>query len=129
MAGAEQKLFSVLLVSTQTPGPEGATQVLKPGAAPRDALRAALKNSGAQVELLADGSLVATVMPERGTATDQAAVAARSALSFKEHWPEARWCSSPAWGSSTSACRWATPWIAPASCCATWAGRRAPARW
>ncbi|EPX58117.1 serine/threonine protein kinase [Cystobacter fuscus DSM 2262] len=89
MAGAEQKLFSVLLVSTQTPGPEGATQVLKPGAAPRDALRAALKNSGAQVELLADGSLVATVMPERGTATDQAAVAARSALSFKEHWPEA----------------------------------------
>ena len=41
------------------------------------------------MELLANGTLVATLVPERGTATDQAALAARCALTFKERWPEA----------------------------------------
>ncbi|MET0401779.1 MAG: protein kinase [Cystobacter sp.] len=87
VAGAEQKLFSVLLASP--PSRKRVSHEEGPDMGSRDSLRTALSNSGAQVALLADGSLVATVLPERGTATDQAAVAARSALSLKEQWPEA----------------------------------------
>ncbi|WNG59626.1 protein kinase [Archangium gephyra] len=89
MAGAEQKLVSVLLVSPRATVLEEETADWDQGLALRDALRAEVSPHGAQVELLADGSLVATLMPERGTATDQAALAARCALSFKERWPEA----------------------------------------
>jgi hypothetical protein len=38
--------------------------------------------------LLADSSLLATFLLERGTAADQAALAAHCALSIKERWPE-----------------------------------------
>ncbi|QRK06469.1 protein kinase [Archangium violaceum] len=88
MEGGEQKLVSVLLVSLL-----GVTQEetvnWEQGLALRDSLRTEFFPHGAQVELLADGSLVATLVLEHGTATDQAVLAARFALTFKERWPEA----------------------------------------
>ncbi|WP_257458620.1 serine/threonine-protein kinase [Archangium lipolyticum] len=89
LAGAEQQLVSVLLVSLLgvRPGEQGPME--RAWASSLDALRVALAPHGARVELLADGSLVATLVPERGSATDQAALAARCALTFKERWPEA----------------------------------------
>jgi tetratricopeptide (TPR) repeat protein len=84
---ASQQLVTILLAAPPTqmdPRPE----VLEPRRAMRDELRALLSSQRAQVELLADGSLVATLMPGRGTATDQAALAARCALLVKERWPE-----------------------------------------
>jgi hypothetical protein len=88
LEGAEQQLVSVLLVSIPKPLEGEHVVDASRGAALRDALRAELSPHGGRVELLADGSLVATLMPERGTATDQAALAARCALTFKERWPE-----------------------------------------
>ncbi|OJT17202.1 hypothetical protein BO221_46630 [Archangium sp. Cb G35] len=86
---AEQTLVSVLLVSLDARSREE-TADWDQGLALRDSLRTELASfRGAQVELLADGSLVATVVLERGTATDQAALAARCALTLKERWPEA----------------------------------------
>jgi hypothetical protein len=75
LTGTRQQLVSVVLVS----------QV--PAAAQGAALETTF--SGVQLEPLADGSLVATLIPEHGAATDQAALAARCALALKEHWPEA----------------------------------------
>jgi hypothetical protein len=89
LEGAEQQLASVLLMSLQAPGLEETLVDPGRGLEVRDALRAELSAHGVRVELLADGSLVATLVPERGTATDQAALAARCALTFKERWPEA----------------------------------------
>ncbi|WNG18363.1 protein kinase [Cystobacter fuscus] len=86
---AEQSLISVLLVSLEANSQEETTD-WNQGLARRDSLRTDLAPlSGAQVELLADGSLVATLVAERGSATDQAALAARCALTLKERWPEA----------------------------------------
>jgi len=81
LAGGEQQLVSVLLVSPPAVGsvPRGELH---------EALRAMLVPQGGRVERLADGSLVATLLPVRGTATDQAALAARCALTLKERWPE-----------------------------------------
>ncbi len=87
--GVAQQLVSVLLVSSSTGSRQDETADWTQDLAVRDSLRASLVPYGAQVELLADGSLVATLVPERGTATDQAALAARCALLFKERWPEA----------------------------------------
>jgi hypothetical protein len=88
-AEAGQTLVSVLLVSLHA-GAREETADWNQGLALRDSLRTDLSPlRGAQVELLADGSLVATLVPERGTATDQAALAARYALTLKERWPEA----------------------------------------
>ena len=53
------------------------------------ARRARSPAQGAHVEMLADGSLVATLLDARGTATDQAARAARCALLIQARWPEA----------------------------------------
>jgi hypothetical protein len=55
------------------------------------ALRTSLLVLGVHAEQLADGSLVATVMSsvEQSAATDQAVLAARSALIIHEHWPQA----------------------------------------
>jgi hypothetical protein len=89
LAGAEQKLVSVLLVSFGVAAMGEETLDWDRGVALRDSLRTALSPHGGRVELLADGSLVATLVPERGTATDQAALAARCALTFQERWPEA----------------------------------------
>jgi tetratricopeptide (TPR) repeat protein len=89
LAGAEQQLVSVLLVSLRSETLHEQEEAANRGLLLRDALRTELVPYGAQVELLADGSLVATLHPERGTATDLAALAARCALLFKERWPEA----------------------------------------
>ncbi len=43
---------------------------------------------GAKASLLADGSLLATFVLERGAATDLAALSAGCALTVKERWPE-----------------------------------------
>jgi tetratricopeptide (TPR) repeat protein len=90
MTTAEQQLVSVLLVSPPPAmaGGESGKEEAR-GLMQRDSLRTVLAPYGAQVELLADGTLVATLVPERGTATDQATLAARCALILKERWPEA----------------------------------------
>jgi hypothetical protein len=89
LMGTEQKLVSVLLVSLQAMARVEETADWNQGVSLRDSLRTELSPHGGQVELLADGSLVATLVPERGTATDQVVLAARCALTFKERWPEA----------------------------------------
>ncbi|MGZ3459278.1 MAG: protein kinase domain-containing protein, partial [Archangium sp.] len=89
LKGVEQHLVSVLLMSLLPMSSSEETGDWSQGLALRDSLRTALVTHGGRVELLADGSLVATLLPERGTATDQAALAARCALTFKERWPEA----------------------------------------
>jgi serine/threonine protein kinase/tetratricopeptide (TPR) repeat protein len=84
---ATQQLVTILLAA-----PPARVQLepaeLEPRRSLRDSLRAVLTAHRAQVELMADGSLVATLMAGRGTPTDQAALAARCALSVKERWPE-----------------------------------------
>jgi tetratricopeptide (TPR) repeat protein len=99
LAGPEQRLVSVLLV--RPPGAEvveepGRKQliaqeptVMSPRASLLEHLHTTFSRHGAQVMTLADGSLLITLMPERGTATDQVVLAARCALSVKERWPEA----------------------------------------
>jgi tetratricopeptide (TPR) repeat protein len=98
MAGAEQKLVSVLLVRPrkaaveEAPPPEpmlAGPTVVSPRAALLEHLRMTFSTHGAQVALLADDSLLVTLVPEQGVATDQAALAARCALSIKERWPTA----------------------------------------
>jgi hypothetical protein len=89
LMGTEQKLVSVLLVSLQAMTLVEETADWDQGVALRDSLRKDLSPYGAQVELLADGSLVATLVPERGTAMDLVVLAARCALTFKDRWPEA----------------------------------------
>jgi hypothetical protein len=88
-AEAEPRLISILRVVMP-----GATvrPVLDPAREPalREGMHSVLSSSGAQVEVLADGSLLAALVLERGMATDQAALAARSALNLRERWPEAR---------------------------------------
>jgi serine/threonine protein kinase len=84
---ATQQLVSILLAAPPARA-ELTPEVLEPRRAMRDSLRTWLSPHRAQVELMADGSLVATLLAGRGTATDQAALAARCALSVKERWPE-----------------------------------------
>ncbi|WNG41888.1 protein kinase [Archangium violaceum] len=88
-AEAEQQFVSVLLVSFPVPATRAQEEERARGHALRDSMQTALAPYGARVELLADGSLVVTLVPERGAATDQAALAARCALILKERWPEA----------------------------------------
>ncbi len=86
--GGEQQLVSVLLAAPRgTPAPsagQGDTwQSL------RETLRHLLSPHGAQVELLADGALVVTLVATHGSATDPAALAARCALLLQERSPDA----------------------------------------
>lgn len=53
----------------------------------RARLLSAVRALGARAEFLMDGALVATP-PQTGSATDQAAMAARAALLIKDRWPE-----------------------------------------
>ncbi|HEX8701146.1 MAG TPA: serine/threonine-protein kinase, partial [Myxococcaceae bacterium] len=93
MQNAEQQLVSVLLATSVTCTSEGSTlgmeefdQVHKQLAP----LLQELHTRGAKASLLADGSLLATFLLERGAATDQAALAAVCSLSVKERWPDSR---------------------------------------
>jgi tetratricopeptide (TPR) repeat protein len=82
LSGAEQHLVSVLLAAPPTQAREA-----HPPESVRDALRSLLSSHGVQVELLADGSLVATLAATQGS--DPAPLAARCALFLRERWPEA----------------------------------------
>ncbi len=88
----EQVLFSLVVAAgpksetpTEFPPPTTATPL---GAERRTALLAAVRELGARAEFLMDGALVVT-LPQTGSATDQAAMAARVALMIKDRWPEA----------------------------------------
>ncbi|XXF80158.1 protein kinase [Myxococcaceae bacterium GXIMD 01537] len=89
LTGSEQHLVSVLLAA-----PRGTReQALGPRSqdsrwALRDTLRTLLAPHGAQVELLADGSLMVALKATHGSATDPATLAARCALLVQERWPE-----------------------------------------
>jgi tetratricopeptide (TPR) repeat protein len=88
LAHAEQHLVSVLLASPRA----GATLDPSGHSAQREllgTLRSLLVPHGAQVELLTDGSLVATVAATHGSSTDPATLVARCALLLQERWPEA----------------------------------------
>jgi hypothetical protein len=87
---SEQVLFSVVMAAAATAdGAEAATlrdgeQTLGPER--RQRLQEALRALGVSPDYLASGALVVTV-PQIGSATDQVALAARTALLIKEHWP------------------------------------------
>ncbi|WP_375766223.1 protein kinase [Archangium gephyra] len=89
LARTEQQLVSILLAALPGPALDGDTVDLTALGSLRDSLRALLVPQGAVVEVLADGSLGIAFPPGHGTATDQATLAARCALSLKERWPEA----------------------------------------
>jgi serine/threonine protein kinase/tetratricopeptide (TPR) repeat protein len=87
LTNAEQHLVSVLLASPRTALSEASTlglEVVKQAQWDQELLRRELETHGARAELLADGSLLATFLLERGTATDLATLAAHCALSVKE---------------------------------------------
>ncbi|HLL01700.1 MAG TPA: protein kinase [Myxococcaceae bacterium] len=93
LPNAEQHLVSVLLATPLVPPVQALTSTLT--AAGEDSerpllesLRQWLQAHGARAAVLADGSLLATFVLERGTATDQAALAAQCALFTRERWPE-----------------------------------------
>ena len=91
LAGAEHQLVSVLLATPQVLWGETITVNPEENEQERNKLelwRRQLESSGARAVLMADSSLLATFLLERGTATDQAALAAHCALSIKERWPE-----------------------------------------
>ncbi len=89
--GPEQRLVAVVLASVPvTVHAEtlvaSESQALRQGI---EALRVDLGPMGADVHLLADGSIVVTLSPSRREATDLAALAARGALLIRERWPDA----------------------------------------
>lgn len=94
LLGMEQQLVSVIVATPPVPLMAAPTLTLaeEPSQNPQliDSLLAELEAHGARSLQLADGSLLATFLPEQGVATDQAALAARSALYLKKCWPEAR---------------------------------------
>jgi len=90
---AEQLLFSVVISATGAALPRGADEgvfaatVRRQTSRENEELRATLSTLGAKVEWLADGSIVATVV-QAGSATDQAAQAARCALLMRKRLPK-----------------------------------------
>ncbi|WP_224366033.1 serine/threonine-protein kinase [Hyalangium versicolor] len=88
---AEQHLVSVLLATPYGAAADDPTlnaDDAKHARRRQGPLLQELRANGAQATLLADGSLMATFLLERGTATDQAALAAHCALTVKEQWPD-----------------------------------------
>ncbi len=91
LASAEQHLVSVLLATSRRSSGDGfPAQVLSAEQASENIrhVRQELEAQGARTALLADGSLLATFLLDRGTATDLANLAARCALSIKERLPD-----------------------------------------
>jgi serine/threonine protein kinase len=87
-SNTEQQLVSVLLATPPASTADESTVDLALGDTWGGAWSRVLEPFGVRGTLLAGGSLVATLLPSQGTATDQAALAARCALSLKERWPE-----------------------------------------
>ncbi|MBN1210526.1 MAG: protein kinase [Myxococcaceae bacterium] len=91
LSHAEQHLVSMLLATPHVSSADAPTLGAEDAEQARQRLSPllqALRTNGAQARLLADGSLLATFLLERGTATDQAEVAAHCALFVKEQWPD-----------------------------------------
>jgi len=96
LTGAEQRLVSVLLVVPPQEKGEACleqTLTLDPAAgslrgALLEHLHKSIPGQGGRVVMLADGSLLLTLLPERDTASDQVLLAARCALSIQERWPQ-----------------------------------------
>jgi len=90
-ADTEQHLVSVLVATSE--GRSGELTASDAGSgtlvAEVQGIARALMVYGARAEMLLNGSLVATLVDARGTATDQAAQAARCALLIKARWPKA----------------------------------------
>jgi serine/threonine protein kinase/tetratricopeptide (TPR) repeat protein len=89
----EQQLVSVLLATPESASREGITPTVEQEEGPRirerlEPLLQELRARGAKAELLANDSLLATFLLERGTAADQAALAGHCALLVQERWPE-----------------------------------------
>lgn len=83
-SGAIDQVFvSVVLATLPARGPEDRR------ARPVDALRSAIHRFGCPIEQLADGSILATVLP-RASAADQVRIAALCALYLREQLPDAR---------------------------------------
>jgi hypothetical protein len=90
-AEREQGLFSLVVASPPLPAGSDATvpdEEYGTDAERRSDLGSALSAMGLSPELIANGSLVVKVTGA-GSATDQAALAARAALAVKERWPAA----------------------------------------
>jgi tetratricopeptide (TPR) repeat protein len=91
-AELEQQLVSVLLATPEPPSGESTTRTMEEGGSQvrkrLEPLLEELRARGAKAALLANGSLLATFLLERGTATDQAALAGHCALLVQERWPE-----------------------------------------
>jgi tetratricopeptide (TPR) repeat protein len=90
---AEQQLVSVLLATPELPSKEALTRTMEAQEAAADhkklePLLEELRSRGARATLLANNSLLATFLLERGMATDQAVLAGHCALLVKERWPE-----------------------------------------
>ncbi|MDY7226230.1 protein kinase domain-containing protein [Hyalangium rubrum] len=91
LSNAEQHLVSVLLATSEGPCSGGAPMKAEDAARIRGMIapfQRELQAHGGQTALLWDGSLLATFLLERGTATDQAALAAHCALSIQERLPD-----------------------------------------
>ncbi len=88
LTGGERRLVSVVMAAPRLEAlePEAATMSARTVDASNDRLYAVTAPFGAQLECLANGSIVVTVMGRR-SATDQAAHAARCALALRKHIP------------------------------------------
>jgi serine/threonine protein kinase/tetratricopeptide (TPR) repeat protein len=95
-AESDQTLFSVVIAAPTSPAPAESGSGLEPDSpsnqpaelAAMQGVLSALHSLGLQAELLASGAL-AVAVSQTGSATDQAALAARAALLIKESWPTA----------------------------------------
>jgi tetratricopeptide (TPR) repeat protein len=85
---SERPVMCVVLARISAALPAASESTLAMPDARRRKLGQALEAQGAQLSILADGSLLITV-PRAGAFTDQAARAARSALSVRASYPEA----------------------------------------
>src|SRR5262249_54315127 len=88
--GGEQQLLSVLMATSPTGSSSTTVSCDATGTLPLDKrdLRE-LEGYGAKIEVLAGGSLVATLRHTGAAATDQATRAAQCAMRIKARWPEA----------------------------------------
>lgn len=91
-AESQQVLFSLVVAAGPPSDPPTDSSMKAPGSPPeaerRTTLLSAVRELGAHADFLMDGALVVT-LPQTGSATDQAAMAARVALMIKDRWPEA----------------------------------------